>query len=96
MRYERPRHRGKHRMYIGMAPGVGKTYRMLKEAYELKEEGIDVVVGILETHGTQRNSRSRRGARNHSSPADRPQRRSPDGNGYPSDSVASTATGADR
>ncbi|MEO0409156.1 MAG: sensor histidine kinase KdpD [Cyanobacteria bacterium P01_A01_bin.135] len=52
--YEQPRdRRGKHRMYIGMAPGVGKTYRMLKEAHALKAEGIDVVVGLLETHGRQ-------------------------------------------
>jgi two-component system, OmpR family, sensor histidine kinase KdpD len=34
-----------------MAPGVGKTYRMLEEAHALKEEGIDVVIGLLETHG---------------------------------------------
>ena len=47
------RRRGKHKMYIGMAPGVGKTYRMLQEAKELKEEGIDVVVGLLETHGRE-------------------------------------------
>ncbi len=52
MSYEQPkRGRGKHRMYIGMAPGVGKTYRMLQEAHELKEAGIDVVIGLLETHG---------------------------------------------
>jgi two-component system sensor histidine kinase KdpD len=38
-------------MYIGMAPGVGKTYRMLEEAHDLKEQGIDVVIGLLETHG---------------------------------------------
>ncbi len=44
---------GKHKMYIGMAPGVGKTYRMLQEAQELKEEGIDVVIGVLETHGRE-------------------------------------------
>ena len=43
--------RGKHRIYLGMAPGVGKTYRMLQEANDLREEGIDVVVGIIETHG---------------------------------------------
>jgi len=47
------RHRGKHKMYIGMAPGVGKTYRMLEEAHQLKEEGIDVVIGLLETHGRE-------------------------------------------
>ncbi|HEY9633692.1 MAG TPA: sensor histidine kinase KdpD [Coleofasciculaceae cyanobacterium] len=45
--------RGKHKMFIGMAPGVGKTYRMLEEAIELKEEGIDVVIGLLETHGRE-------------------------------------------
>ena len=43
--------RGKHKMYIGMAPGVGKTYRMLAEAHDFKEQGIDVVIGVLETHG---------------------------------------------
>lgn len=45
------RRRGRHKMYIGMAPGVGKTYRMLAEAHDLKEQGIDVVIGVLETHG---------------------------------------------
>ncbi|MEH1850595.1 MAG: universal stress protein [Nostoc sp.] len=46
-----PRRRGKHKIFIGMAPGVGKTYRMLEEGHALKHEGIDVVVGLLETHG---------------------------------------------
>ena len=45
------RRRGKHKIFIGMAPGVGKTYRMLEEAHALKHEGIDVVIGLLETHG---------------------------------------------
>lgn len=49
--YERPKRRGKHKIFIGMAPGVGKTYRMLEEAHSLKQQGIDVVVGLLETHG---------------------------------------------
>jgi two-component system sensor histidine kinase KdpD len=43
--------RGKHKIFIGMAPGVGKTFRMLEEGHSLKSEGIDVVVGLLETHG---------------------------------------------
>jgi two-component system, OmpR family, sensor histidine kinase KdpD len=43
--------RGKHKIFIGMAPGVGKTYKMLEEAHLLKQEGIDVVIGVLETHG---------------------------------------------
>ena len=34
-----------------MAPGVGKTYKMLQEAKALKQAGIDVIIGILETHG---------------------------------------------
>ena len=49
--YARPERRGKHKIFIGMAPGVGKTYKMLEEAHQLKGEGIDVVVGVLETHG---------------------------------------------
>ncbi|MDZ8104658.1 MAG: universal stress protein [Nostoc sp. DedQUE12a] len=46
-----PIRRGKHKIFIGMAPGVGKTYRMLEEGHALKQEGIDVIVGLLETHG---------------------------------------------
>jgi two-component system, OmpR family, sensor histidine kinase KdpD len=45
--------RGKHKIFIGMAPGVGKTYRMLEEAQRLKQEGFDVVIGLLETHGRE-------------------------------------------
>jgi two-component system sensor histidine kinase KdpD len=45
--------RGRHKIFIGMAPGVGKTYKMLEEAQDLKEEGIDVVIGLLETHGRE-------------------------------------------
>lgn len=42
--------RGKHKIFIGMSPGVGKTYRMLEEAHRLHSEGIDVAIGLLETH----------------------------------------------
>jgi two-component system, OmpR family, sensor histidine kinase KdpD len=49
--YDRTDRRGKHKLFIGMAPGVGKTYKMLEEAQQLKQEGIDVVIGLLETHG---------------------------------------------
>ncbi|MBW4551429.1 MAG: sensor histidine kinase KdpD [Aphanocapsa sp. GSE-SYN-MK-11-07L] len=42
---------GKHKIFIGMAPGVGKTYKMLEEAHRLKQQGTDVVIGVLETHG---------------------------------------------
>ncbi|BAZ05156.1 sensor histidine kinase KdpD [Calothrix sp. NIES-3974] len=46
--------RGKHKIFIGMSPGVGKTYRMLEEGLNLKQEGIDVVIGLLETHGREK------------------------------------------
>ncbi|MEG4814982.1 universal stress protein [Microcoleus sp. K5-D4] len=49
--YDRTLRRGKHKIFIGMAPGVGKTFRMLEEGHRLKSEGIDVVIGLLETHG---------------------------------------------
>lgn len=41
----------KVRVYIGAAAGVGKTYRMLQDAHQLKHQGIDVVIGAVETHG---------------------------------------------
>lgn len=43
--------RGKFKVYIGAAPGVGKTYRMLREGNDLLQKKIDVVIGLLETHG---------------------------------------------
>jgi two-component system, OmpR family, sensor histidine kinase KdpD len=47
----RQRERGKLKLYIGSAAGVGKTYRMLNEACELRSRGVDVVIGFVETHG---------------------------------------------
>ena len=43
--------RGELRIYLGAAPGVGKTYAMLEEAQRRAERGTDVVVGFVETHG---------------------------------------------
>lgn len=43
--------RGVFKVYIGAAPGVGKTYTMLREGNDLARKGIDVIVGLLETHG---------------------------------------------
>ncbi len=43
--------RGRLKVYLGYAAGVGKTYQMLLEGHRLKEEGIDVVIGLVETHG---------------------------------------------
>ena len=45
--------RPKLRLYIGAAPGVGKTYRMLEDAHQLKRQGIDIVIGIIDTHGRE-------------------------------------------
>ena len=42
--------RGRLKVYLGYGPGVGKTFQMLSEAHRLKKEGIDVVVGLVETH----------------------------------------------
>jgi two-component system sensor histidine kinase KdpD len=50
---EARRSHGKLKVFFGAAPGVGKTYTMLEAARALKDEGIDVVVGWVETHGRQ-------------------------------------------
>src|SRR5580658_1758482 len=42
---------GRLRIFVGAAPGVGKTYEMLQQAHARKKDGYDVVVGIVETHG---------------------------------------------
>lgn len=47
----RRQQRGRLKVYLGFAPGVGKTYEMLQEAHRLKKQGVDVVVGVVETHG---------------------------------------------
>ena len=39
------------RVYIGAAPGVGKTYQMLEDAQLLKKQGVDIVIAVIETHG---------------------------------------------
>src|SRR5438094_1003549 len=47
----RQQQRGRLKVYLGFAAGVGKTYEMLQEAHRLKKQGVDVVVGFMETHG---------------------------------------------
>jgi len=42
---------GKLRIFVGAAPGVGKTYEMLQQAHARKRDGYDIVIGIVETHG---------------------------------------------
>jgi len=43
--------RGRLKLYVGFAAGVGKTYRMLQEAHELRKRGVDAVVAFVEPHG---------------------------------------------
>jgi two-component system sensor histidine kinase KdpD len=43
--------RGRLKVFLGMVPGVGKTFAMLREARRRKAEGLDVLVGVVETHG---------------------------------------------
>ncbi len=42
--------KGRLKIFLGYAPGVGKTFAMLNDAHVLKKRGIDVVAGIVETH----------------------------------------------
>src|SRR5262245_66464884 len=42
---------GHLKIFVGAAPGVGKTYEMLQAAQAKRKEGVDVVVGVVETHG---------------------------------------------
>lgn len=47
----RDQQRGRLKVYLGFAPGVGKTYEMLQEGHRLKKQGVAVVIGVVETHG---------------------------------------------
>ena len=47
----RNQQRGRLKVYLGFAPGVGKTYEMLQEGQRLHRQGVDVVIGVVETHG---------------------------------------------
>src|SRR5574338_770614 len=50
---EQQAERGKLKIYLGAAPGVGKTYMMLKDAIAKRAQGLDVVVGVVESHGRE-------------------------------------------
>lgn len=53
--------RGRLKIFLGAAPGVGKTYEMLQTAQAKQREGVDVVVGVVETHGRVETEALRRG-----------------------------------
>src|SRR3954468_11022613 len=42
---------GRLKIFLGAAPGVGKTYEMLQSAHARRKSGVDIVVGMVETHG---------------------------------------------
>lgn len=50
---ERQAERGKLKIYLGAAPGVGKTYMMLRDAIAMRTQGLDVVIGVVESHGRE-------------------------------------------
>src|SRR3954452_20879334 len=47
----RRQERGRLKVYLGSSAGVGKTYAMLREGQRLKRQGVDVAIGLVETHG---------------------------------------------
>ncbi len=48
---QEPDEPAKLRIYLGAAPGVGKTFQMLEDAHLLKKQGVDIVIGLIESHG---------------------------------------------
>ena len=58
--------RGRLKIFLGAAPGVGKTYEMLQAAQAKRREGVDVVIGVVETHGRARDRGAARRARGRS------------------------------
>src|ERR1700735_1084197 len=50
---ESEKQRGRFKVFLGYAPGVGKTFSMLSEGVRRKNRGEDVVIGIVETHGRE-------------------------------------------
>jgi two-component system, OmpR family, sensor histidine kinase KdpD len=54
---EQDQGRGRLKIFLGMAAGVGKTYRMLLEGHAEQQAGVDLVVGLLETHGRAETAR---------------------------------------
>jgi two-component system sensor histidine kinase KdpD len=53
--------RGRLKVYLGYAPGVGKTYEMLQDGQRLKRQGVDVVIGLVETHEREETAKLREG-----------------------------------
>ena len=75
--------KGHLKVFIGMAPGVGKTYRMLQEGRAEADTGRDVVIGYLETHGRAETLEQGRGPRAHPAAEARLSRQATRGDGPP-------------
>ena len=88
--------RARLRIYIGAAPGVGKTYEMLQEAHALRARGLDVVVGYVETYGRRDTEAQLKDSRDRSATADRIPRRRDGRNGCRRRSPAAPAGGGRR
>ncbi len=73
--------RGRLKLYIGFAAGVGKTYRMLEEAHALQARGVDIVLGFIEPHGRAGDRGAGRGPRGGPAPEGRVPRRDRRGDG---------------
>ena len=63
--------RGRLKIFLGAAPGVGKTYEMLTSGQALRRDGVDVVIGVVETHGRAETAGARPRLRGHPAPPDR-------------------------
>jgi K+-sensing histidine kinase KdpD len=61
MRKPREAQAGRLKIFLGAAPGVGKTYAMLRAAQSRRRDGVDVVIGLIETHGRQDTEEQLRG-----------------------------------
>src|SRR5262252_5402570 len=51
LQLERQQEPSSLRIYLGAAPGVGKTYHMLQDAHLMRKQGVDIVIGLVEPHG---------------------------------------------
>ena len=88
--------RGRLKIFLGAAPGVGKTYEMLSAAQARLREKVDAVVGVVETHGRAETEALTAGSGDHPAPDDRISGANADGDGPGCDPRPPSATGAGR
>ena len=88
--------RARLRVYIGAAPGVGKTYQMLEDAHLLKRQGVDIIIGFIEPHGRAETEALVRDLEQVPLHVDRLSRRAAQGDGRRGHPRAQAADGAGR